>query len=396
MVALFLAPVYILINFYVVRWMIRWMSACHRLFRTTLFRATYIGIYIFLATALLTGFLIKKPAGLHRILKHIGNYFLGTFIYILLVIALVDLGRLILKYIFHASFIGYRSTFVITGLICTLLIISLSAYGIIHVTKIKTTPYEIHVEKTVEGMDSLKIVLLADTHFGYSIGTAQAKRIVNKINGENPDVVCIAGDIFDNEYDAISNPDELKEILKEIKSKYGVYACWGNHDLNEPILAGFTFDGKENDYNDPRMKEFLTDAGIHLLNDEAALIDDKFYIVGRRDYSRCHKVEGSRKTPAQLTESLDQSKPIIFIDHQPKELSETADAGVDLDLCGHTHDGQIFPGNLFIHLFWENSCGYLQKGNMHNIVTSGAGIWGPNMRVGTNSEICSITVDFDK
>ena len=105
MVALFLAPVYILINFYVVRWMIRWMSACHRLFRTTFFRATYIGIYILLATALLTGFLIKKPAGLHRILKHIGNYFLGTFIYILLVIALVDLGRLILKYIFHASFI---------------------------------------------------------------------------------------------------------------------------------------------------------------------------------------------------------------------------------------------------------------------------------------------------
>ncbi len=190
-------------------------------------------------------------------------------------------------------------------------------------------------------------------------------------------MVCIAGDIFDNEYDAISNPDELKEILSGIQSRYGVYACWGNHDLNEPILAGFTFDGKEAEYNDPRMEEFLTDAGIHLLNDESVLIDDKFYIVGRRDYSRCHKVEGSRKTPAQLTETLDQSKPIIFIDHQPKELAETADAGVDLDLCGHTHDGQMFPGNLFIHLFWENSCGYLQKGSMHNIVTSGAGIWGP-------------------
>ena len=68
-------------------------------------------------------------------------------------------------------------------------------------------------------MDSLKIVLLADTHFGYSMGTAQAKRIVKKINTENPDVVCIAGDIFDNEYDAISKPDKLKEILKGIKSK---------------------------------------------------------------------------------------------------------------------------------------------------------------------------------
>ncbi len=395
MAALFLAPLYILINAYVVRWMIRWMSACHRLFQTMAFRASFIGVYIILATALLTGFLIKKPANLHRILKHTGNYFLGTFIYILLVIAVVDFGRLILKYIFHAPFIGHRSTFVITGLICTILIISLSVYGILHVTHVKTTPYEINVEKTVDGMDSLKIVLLADTHFGYSMGTAQAKRIVKKINTENPDVVCIAGDIFDNEYDAISKPDKLKEILKGIKSKYGVYACWGNHDLNEPILAGFTFNGTEDNYNDPRMEEFLTDAGIHLLDDEAVLIDNKFYIVGRRDASRCEKVEGSRATPAQLTESLDQGKPIIFIDHQPKELDETAAAGVDLDLCGHTHDGQIFPGNLIIHLFWENSCGYLRKGTMHNIVTSGAGIWGPNMRVGTNSEICPITVHFN-
>lgn len=394
MAALFLAPLYILINFYVVRWMIRWMSACHRLFQTMAFRVSFVGIYIILATALLTGFLIKKPAALHRILKHIGNYFLGTFVYILMVVAVVDLVRLILKYIFHAPFIGQRSTFVVTGLFCTLLIISLSTYGILHVTHVKTTSYNVNIAKKVNGMDSLKVVLLADTHFGYSMGTSQARRIVEKINAEDPDVVCIAGDIFDNEYDAISKPDELKDILKGIKSRYGVYACWGNHDLNEPILAGFTFNGKEDDYNDPRMEEFLKDAGICLLNDESVLIDDKFYIVGRRDASRYEKVEGSRQTPAQLTQSLDQSKPIIFMDHQPKELEEIAAAGVDLDLCGHTHDGQIFPGNLIIHLFWENSCGYLQKGSMHNIVTSGAGIWGPNMRVGTDSEICSISVSF--
>lgn len=104
--AILLAPVYILINFYVVRWMIRWMGACHRLFQTMAFRVSFVGIYIILATALLTGFLVKKPLSLHRILKHIGNYFLGTFIYILLVIAVVDFGRLILKYVFHAPFIG--------------------------------------------------------------------------------------------------------------------------------------------------------------------------------------------------------------------------------------------------------------------------------------------------
>ena len=84
-----------------------------------------------------------------------------------------------------------------------------------------------------------------------------------------------------------------------------------------------------------------------------------------------------------------------MIDHQPKELQELADAGVDLDLCGHTHDGQMFPGNLTVRLMWENACGYLKKDDMHNIVTSGVGVFGPDMRVGTIAEICSVTVKFE-
>ena len=143
------------------------------------------------------------------------------------------------------------------------------------------------------------------------------------------------------------------------------------------------------------MARLLKDANIHLLSDETMLIDDSFYIAGRNDPSRARKTESERASADALLSGLDKTKPIFVIDHQPKELDETAAAGVDLDLCGHTHDGQIFPGNLIIHLFWENSCGYLRKGNMHNIVTSGAGIWGPNMRVGTNSEICPITVHFN-
>ncbi len=92
---------------------------------------------------------------------------------------------------------------------------------------------------------------------------------------------------------------------------------------------------------------------------------------------------------------MDLSKPVFVIDHQPAELQQLADAGVDMDFCGHTHDGQMFPGNLLMSLLWENSCGYLQKDTMHNIVTSGAGVLGPNMRVGTASEICVVTVTFE-
>lgn len=394
MTAFLLAPFYILVNVYVVRWMIRWMGACSHIFQSAVFRAVFIIFYILIASSLLTGFLINKPEFLHRILKNTGNYFLGTFLYIILVIVVVDLVRLILKYVFHARFLEFRSTFVITGFVCMALIILISVYGILHVGTIKVTPYEVTVNKKVKDMDSLKIVLLADTHFGYSINCRHAQKMVEKINAQNPDIVCIAGDIFDNDYDAISDPEGVCNALKSIKSRYGVYACWGNHDLDEPILAGFTFGGKKKDQADPRMEQLLRNANIHLLTDEAELIDDKFYVVGRNDSSRTHKLGGQRLSPAQLTKDLDLDKPVIFIDHQPKQLQETADAGADLDLCGHTHDGQIFPGNLFIHLFWENSFGYLKKDKMHNIVTSGVGVWGPDMRVGTNCEICPITVHF--
>ena len=142
------------------------------------------------------------------------------------------------------------------------------------------------------------------------------------------------------------------------------------------------------------MKEFLQKSNIHLLEDESVLINNKFYIVGRKDASLSEKIAEIRQTPKQLTSSLDKNKPVIFIEHQPKELQELADAGADLDLCGHTHDGQTFPGNITIRFLWENPCGYLKKDTMHNIVTSGAGVWGPAMRIGTDSEICVINVSF--
>ena len=91
---------------------------------------------------------------------------------------------------------------------------------------------------------------------------------------------------------------------------------------------------------------------------------------------------------------MDLKKPVFVIDHQPRELEELAAAGVDADFCGHTHDGQMFPGNLLMKFLWENSYGYMQVGSMHNIVTSGVGLFGPNMRVATKAEICPITVNF--
>ena len=124
------------------------------------------------------------------------------------------------------------------------------------------------------------------------------------------------------------------------------------------------------------------------------LVDDAFYLYGRPDFERPGRGIDKRKSAAEITEKLDMTKPVLVIDHEPRELEALADAGVDLDLCGHTHDGQMFPGNIITALMWENSYGYLKVGEMHNIVTSGVGVFGPFMRVGTKSEICVIDVKF--
>lgn len=399
MIAIYLSPIYLLLNLYILRWAYLWMGTCHSILRTLGFRLIFAVIYVLLSTSLLTGFLIKNPKSLHRMLKITGNYFLGIFLYTLIIILLADFGRILLKYVFHASWIHSRTAFTVAGAICALLILLLSACGIFHAKYIKTTSYDVIINKTIPECTSMKVVLLADTHFGYNAGVLHARELVRKINKQKPDLVCIAGDIFDNEYDAIRNPEKLEQTLRGIKSTYGVYACWGNHDLNEEILAGFTFkhkDGDLSDIKDPHMKKFLEDSNIHILEDESVLINDQFYVIGRKDASLTEKIHETRKAPAQLTEKLDRDKPIIMIDHQPKELQELADAGVDLDLCGHTHDGQTFPGNFTIKLMWENPCGLLIKDNMTNITTSGAGVWGPAMRIGTDSEICSINIQLKK
>ena len=397
MIAIYLSPIYLLLNLYILRWAYLWMGTCHSILRTLGFRLIFALIYVLLSTSLLTGFLIKNPKSLHRILKITGNYFLGIFLYALVIILIADFGRILLKYVFHVSWIHSKMVFQIAGAICTLLIILLSARGIFHAKYIKVNSYDVTINKTIPDRTSMKVVLLADTHFGYNSGIIHAKELVRKINKQKPDLVCIAGDIFDNEYDAVHDPERIEKALRKIKSTYGVYACWGNHDLNEEILAGFTFKHKGDklsDLKDPRMKKFLENSNIHILEDESVLIDNSFYVIGRKDASLAEKLHETRKAPAQLTENLDRDKLIIMIDHQPKDLQELADAGVDLDLCGHTHNGQTFPGNFTIKLMWENPCGLLIKDNMTNITTSGAGVWGPAMRIGTDSEICSINVQL--
>ncbi|MEF9940819.1 MAG: metallophosphoesterase [Lachnospiraceae bacterium] len=396
MIALCLIPIYIVVNFYIVRWGIRWMSACHHHFKKKWIRVIIILIYTFIASSILIAFLLPTSP-FQRWLKHLSNIWFGTFAYIILTIIIVDLVRIILKHLkcIDQEKLASRTVFVTTGTVCIAIIAGLSIYGTLNARNIRTTNYEIDVAKPCIATQSLRVVLVADFHLGYSIGSYHMQQMVDKINGMNADVVCIAGDIFDNEYEALESPEHLSQILRTLKSKYGVFACYGNHDISEKILAGFTFSNKsKKKQSDIRMDQFLQNSNIQLLRDDVVLIDDAFYIIGRPDYERPGRGITQRKSPSKLLTGIDKSKPIIVLDHEPRELQELADAGVDVDLAGHTHDGQMFPGTITIHFFWENPYGYLKKDKMHNIVTSGIGVFGPNMRVDSKSEICQITMNF--
>ncbi len=401
MVAIYLAPAYLAVCAYILFRTIHWIQVLHSIFQNVWVCRGIGLIYFFVVFSILIAFM-APASGFRRFMKLLSNYWLGVLVYTIMTVGIADGLRLLIKYpLKNVAFPGRELLFsnvgtAVVGAVCAVIITTVSIYGMINAGNIQTTKYDISIDKKAGKLDSLNVVLIADLHLGYNIGCRHMEKMVEKINAQNPDLVVVAGDIFDNEYEALENPDRLAAILRGIQSKYGVYACYGNHDIQEKILAGFTFGGKEKKESSVKMDEFLEKSGITLLRDEYVLIDDSFYLYGRPDYERPGRGIDERKSPQEITEDLDLSLPVLVIDHEPRELQELADAGVDADLCGHTHDGQLFPGNLTIKLMWENACGYLKKGNMHSIVTSGVGLFGPNMRVGTKSEICDIMLHFNR
>lgn len=399
MIAIYLAPVYLLVCIYILLRTLNWIRVLHVVFQNVWVCRGIGLIYLFVVFSILIAFM-APASGFRRFMKLLSNYWLGVLVYTIMTVGIADGLRLLLKYpLKNLNFPGRALLFgnvgtAVVGVVCAVIITTVSIYGMINAGNIQTTKYDISIDKKAGKLDSLNVVLIADLHLGYNIGCRHMEKMVEKINAQNPDLVVVAGDIFDNEYEALENPDRLAAILRGIQSKYGVYACYGNHDIQEKILAGFTFGGKEKKESSVKMDKFLEKAGITLLRDEYTLIDNSFYLYGRPDYERPGRGIDERKSPQEITADMDLSLPVLVIDHEPRELQELADAGVDADLCGHTHDGQLFPGNLTIKLMWENACGYLKKDNMHSIVTSGVGLFGPNMRVGTKSEICDIMIHF--
>ena len=347
--------------------------------------------------SIILGFVIQNNYEYKRLFTKIGYFYVAVLLYICIGLAIALLIRELIWLLVNKRKEYNKS---LARNITTIFVLAFTAfmmiYGINNAHDLRVTNYEIVSEKKSK-LDELNIVLISDLHIGYNDGLKEMQDMVDTINNQNPDIVICAGDIFDNEYEAIENPEEMVKILSGINAKYGKYATYGNHDIQEKILLGFTFgNSKKEPVADERMVQFIKDSGFIELYDSYVMVED-IYIYGRPDSHRINFGNKTRLPASDIAKNLDKNKYIICVDHEPGELEQLANAGVDLDLSGHTHNGQFWPGTISIKWFWKNAYGLkLINNKMTSIVTSGVGLFGFDIRTGCIPEIVNIQLKFKK
>ena len=325
--------------------------------------------------SLLTFIMAHQNIG--SLMGKIGNYWLGFFITAIVIFGLTEgIYRLLLK-----TGAIKEATKGPVFFIALLFILLFCSYGVWHAQQIKTSYYEVTIDKKQAEKQHVRAVLITDLHLGYINDEKKVEKIVTKINQLKPDIVLISGDLFDGNYYALQKPEQVIEQFKRLSSTYGTYLCWGNHD------AGATFDQMEN---------FVKKANITLLEDEAIELTNTAIVVGRKDSRPIGNQGGQRKSIEKQLTNETTNLPIIVMDHQPSTIDEYGEE-VDLIVSGHTHQGQIFPFNLVTKSYFTVDYGYYQQDSTHAqvIVSSGVGTWGPPMRVGTQSEIVQIDIAIE-
>ena len=268
-------------------------------------------------------------------------------------------------------------------------------YGTLHAQKTVVTDFDVTIDKTAGDLKEMKLILIADLHLSVNSNLKMIRHMVDEINKQDADVVVIAGDIFTSSYAALKDPDQYAAVLSQIQSRYGTYAVYGNHDVEEDLFGGFPVTPISEAFRSKNMEQFFKDSDFTILYDETVgLADDAVLLTGRVDGEKAGDGTALRKSPADLLADVDTQKPVIILQHEPVEFAVLKESGADLALCGHTHAGQVFPGNLIVPFFNENAYGYKNISGLETVVTSGIGYYGPPMRVGTNSEIAVIHIHF--
>lgn len=302
------------------------------------------------------------PSNFSKILSLIGYYYMAALLYMIILFPIASLLHKIFKNR-NLDFHGISLLF-----IAILLVVGTYFAFSPHVKY-----YDITTEKPLKG-GTLNIVLVSDIHLGEIIGNSRFKTMIDEINALDADAVIIAGDLIDSNLEPVLQKDMLSQI-KNIKSLYGTFFALGNHDF---------YTGRSDEIAD-----ILRNNGVHVLRNEAMLINDEFYIVGEDDKAIL-RYGGNDKPLNDITDTINKDKLSILINHVPNDIYESVANGIDVQVSGHTHRGQLFPCNLVTHSIFDIDYGFKKFDNTNVIVSSGYGTWGPPIRIGSRSEIVMI------
>ena len=306
-----------------------------------------------------------------QVLYEVGTSSIFVMLYLVIIFLVLDFGRLV--HLVPRSLL-FNNWQMALGIVVFLFVVFL--YGNIHYYNKVRVPLEMKSLKSLP--KDYRVVMVSDLHLGYHNPRKELARWVDMINAEKPDFILIAGDLIDGSIRPL-NEERMAEEFHRFTAP--VYACLGNHEH---------FGG------DANARQFYKDAGIHLLIDEAAVIDSTIVIIGRDDRSSRH-----RKSLKDLMASIPVNRELyavnnnpytIVLDHQPYDLDLLEAAGADFQLSGHTHRGQVWPISWITDAIYECSWGAYQRGSTQFYISSGLGLWGGKFRIGTQSEYVVATL----
>lgn len=315
-----------------------------------------------------------------RGLTILGSWWMGIFWYGLVVLTATDLLLLLSRRLGIPRTSDVDAALPAIALLLLLLLTALLCIGRRTALHLAVTSYAIAVPKRSATRSVLSIALLSDLHLGAVNGIRTLQRIQAVLAEDPPDLLLIAGDLFDGDLESLPHPAEAAALLRSMQGTLGTYACLGNHDAGRSFAA---------------MLDFYERAGIHLLQDEATVVEDTLLVLGRRDRSPIGDQGQKRLPPEAFSLACPPSLPFLILDHQPSRLREALSLGADLLLCGHTHQGQIFPFAMVTKRLFPVDYGYLRLGDLQAVVSSGAGTWGPPLRLGTRSEVVRIQLRME-
>ncbi len=365
--------IYTLVNYYI------FITGLHSI--PDKYNYLYSAAYLFFFLSYIIGKFLERKFlnAVSAFFVWVGSFWLGAMVYYLLFVILIDIVRLFNLFFgfLPSSFYSaeYQLMFFLAVNASVILIVILGYLNAANPVKKKLN---ININKNAGVLKSLKIVMASDIHLGTIINRKRLRKIVNMINSLEPDIILLPGDVVDEDIESVVKQN-CGEDLRALRAKYGVYAITGNHEY----IGGV----------EPSVK-YLTEHGLIELRDRTVKIADSFYIVGREDRASKGFAGILRKPLNLLLEGVDKNLPVILMDHQPVKLEEAENNGIDLQLSGHTHHGQLWPFNFITKKIYEVSMGYKQKGNTHYYVSCGVGSWGPPVRTGNRPEIVQINLNF--